>query len=202
MIKEMLEKYRTKIIRPLVGLLENKIKNLEIVAGKKLPTQYIALLEVTGGNCIGMFKAGGYMPIELASNDCEDIGGGINVFYGFTERYDDLIKLVDTYRGRIPKGYIPIAEYPGGDEICLCLKKRNYGKIYHWVHDYDPDSPYETKDMFLVADSIEDFLDRLYPAPEEDEAEQEDEDVKCTFRKGPLYYLIEDKLKEDGLDLF
>ena len=200
MIKEIIEKYNPDVIRPMVGLLENKIKNLEIVAGKKLPAQYIALLEATKGNCVMLMELGGYMPIELAPMDCEDTGGDIDVFYGFTDDGYDLIDNFNTFRGRIPKGYIPIAEYPGGDQICLCLKKKNYGKIYHWVHDYDPDSPYETTDMFLAADSIEDLLDRCFPDPEEDEAEQEDEDVKCTFRKGPLYYLIEDKLKEDGLD--
>ena len=193
MIKETIEKYNPDVIRPMVGLLENKIKNLEIVAGKKLPAQYIALLEATKGNCV-MLDAGCYMPIEFSPKCCEESGNLLNTIYGFTEGYDDLIKLIDTYRGRISKGYIPIAEHPGGDQICLCLKKRNYGKIYYWVHDL----PYEDKDMFLVADSVEDFLDRLYIDPEEYETEHEHEDVKCTFRRGPLFHLIEPYLDEEN----
>ena len=39
MIKETIEKYNPRVVRTIVGSLQNKIKNLEIVAGKKLPPQ-------------------------------------------------------------------------------------------------------------------------------------------------------------------
>ena len=47
----------------------------------------------------------------------------------------DLKLIINRYKDRIPNDLIPIAECPGGDQLCIGIKNKAFGKIYYWDHN-------------------------------------------------------------------
>jgi hypothetical protein len=43
--------------------------------------------------------------------------------------------------GEVPVGILPIGDDPGGNLICMCINRENYGKIYFCDHELeDPET--------------------------------------------------------------
>lgn len=59
----------------------------------------------------------------------------INVFYGFSRdgKYYDLRDTLAMYASRLPNAFLPIAEDPGGNQICLSCSD---GSIWFWDHEH------------------------------------------------------------------
>lgn len=76
-----------------------------------------------------------------------------------------------TLKNRIPKELICIARAVCGDKICLCVKGKNYGKVYFWDHNWEAEEGEEPTydNVYLIANSFEDFINSLYEYKEEDE---------------------------------
>ncbi|WP_444891842.1 SMI1/KNR4 family protein [Microbulbifer sp. JMSA004] len=73
---------------------------------------------------------------EISSEDRPK--GEVGIFYGFTEKEErciDWMKKVYVDNSRIPKGYFPIAVAGGGNNLCICVDKANFGKVYFWNHE-------------------------------------------------------------------
>lgn len=136
-----------------------------------------------------------YNDSELDSNivdGTEDLGIYVRYFYGTTnELFSNIEDVYKTYLCRMPEKCIPIADADFGNNICISLKKENYGKIYFWDHetmDIEDEEKYrpEFKDMILLADSFEDFLAKIIPFHTEDSAEKEKSlfvKIKNIFKK-------------------
>jgi hypothetical protein len=59
--------------------------------------------------------------------------------------------------------FIPIADDPGGNFLCLRLTEPDRGAIYYWDASPDHDLDETTGTMFKVAGSIDEFLKKLRP---------------------------------------
>jgi cell wall assembly regulator SMI1 len=74
--------------------------------------------------------------------------------------------------GDIPEGVVSFGCGPFGDEVCIGVKKDNFGKIYWWLHDQDEDSA-----AILIADSLASYFEQLYPYSDFNQTELEVESV-------------------------
>ncbi|MEH7068416.1 SMI1/KNR4 family protein, partial [Priestia megaterium] len=59
----------------------------------------------------------------------------LNIFYGIGSMYDNLEKKLDIFDEILEIGFIPIADDPSGNQICIGINKEYLGQIYHWAHD-------------------------------------------------------------------
>lgn len=69
-------------------------------------------------------------------------------FYGFSPGTSNLLTVMKRYRDRIPGELVPIAECPGGDQICLGTGNEVFGKIYYWDHDKEKMHVNSQEDMW------------------------------------------------------
>ncbi|MCY8066649.1 SMI1/KNR4 family protein [Bacillus haynesii] len=91
----------------------------------------------------------------------------LNVFYGIRDMYDNLEDFLDIMEDRLPEGFIPIAEDPAGNVICLGTNEPFYEKIYFWDHEEESENLDDMSNMYFLADNINEFLDNLYENDEE-----------------------------------
>jgi cell wall assembly regulator SMI1 len=92
----------------------------------------------------------------------------INNLYGLNtkEKYDDIIKAMQTYSNRISNQFIPIGDDPGGDQIVLGISGDFKGKVYFWDHNTELENDVFTENelpenMYFLADSFDEFIDKL-----------------------------------------
>ncbi|WP_342512464.1 SMI1/KNR4 family protein [Sporosarcina sp. FSL K6-1522] len=108
------------------------IKQFEIDTGVKLTEKYTEFL----------LKWNGGYPKESIFIISDKMGESVlNVFNGIGEMYDNLEKVIDIYEYRLAKGFIPIADDPAGNVICLGTEEPFYEKIYFWDHEQEPENP-------------------------------------------------------------
>ncbi|WP_430535384.1 SMI1/KNR4 family protein [Listeria rocourtiae] len=128
------------------------IEAFESKHGLHLPQEYKAfLLEFNGG-----------YPEKSNFIISDDEGVSlVNKFYGIGEESGDLGETFEILEGEIPDGFISIADDPAGNEICIGTEKSKYKeKVYFWRHDMESDS--EMDNMFLLAEDLQTFLNKLY----------------------------------------
>ena len=90
----------------------------------------------------------------------------VNDFNGIVPgKYNDLEEDIGVLEDRLPKGFIPIADDPGGNRILLGLHGPTQGKIYFWDHENEPEDPTDNledySNIYLLADNFADFLKSL-----------------------------------------
>ncbi len=135
----------------------DQINACQIRLNTQFPRVYIDfLLGQNGGmpvNCL--FK------YDKANASC------VSYFFGVDlgTKDMDLEHNVDAYKGRIPKRFLPIAEDPGGNIICI--GGDNGESVYFWFHEAETEPP-TMDNMYLIADSFQTFLDGLEPDEGED----------------------------------
>ena len=135
-----------------------EIKQFEIDNGVKLTEKYTEFL----------LKWNGGYPKESIFTISDKMGKSVlNVFNGIGEMYDNLEKVIDIYEYRLAKGFIPIADDPAGNVICLGTEEPFYDKIYFWDHEQEPEDPDDMSNMYFLANDIDEFLDNLYEATED-----------------------------------
>ena len=91
----------------------------------------------------------------------------LSVFYGIGDMYDNLTYFIDIMDERLTAGFIPIADDPSGNTICLGTKKPYYENIYFWDHEQEEVDPNDMNNMYFLANDIDEFIKSLY----EDNAE-------------------------------
>jgi hypothetical protein len=94
-------------------------------------------------------------------------------FYGIHEDPDySLDSACKTYDERVPADLIPIATDAFGNNICIGWKGERQGKIYFWDHEDELDENGEFvqdyRNVYLVANSLQEFLDNLMTHEEYD----------------------------------
>lgn len=100
----------------------------------------------------------------------------LNEYVGSTEvardiaihKFFTVTELVDPHAwwiGRVPEGFLPIADSAGGNLICLALHDEDRGAVYFWDHSWEAeeDEIPDMRNMTLVATSFTDFLVNLQP---------------------------------------
>jgi hypothetical protein len=91
----------------------------------------------------------------------------LNVFYGIGDMYDNLTDFIDIMDERLPKGFIPIADDPAGNTICLGTKDTYYDNIYFWDHEQESENPDDMSNMYFLANDINEFFGILFNEDEE-----------------------------------
>lgn len=112
-----------------------------------------------------------YNNVELEDNILNDSKEGIYVryFYGTTEEdFWNIEYIYENYINRMPKKCVAIADPDFGNQICMSLQVDTYGKIYFWDHetmdvDFGEVSSLTMDALLLLADSFEEFLERIIP---------------------------------------
>jgi hypothetical protein len=146
------------------------IAQFEARRGILLPTEYkVFLLNSNGG-----------MPIPDVFEVPEWHGQASELltFYGIHEESGySLDGECESYKERVPADLIPIAADSGGNNICLGWKGERKGKIYFWDHedelDEDGDFVTDYRNVYLVANSLQEFLDSLMTHEEADKRDEE-----------------------------
>lgn len=85
--------------------------------------------------------------------------GLFDLLYGsFEDGTYDLIREHSLLQGRLPEGFVPFGQDPGGNELCLSvLPDGGEGGVFYWNitgGDYD-------RALHVVAESLEEFLSSL-----------------------------------------
>jgi hypothetical protein len=79
------------------------------------------------------------------------------------EYYASLYKHINVFKNRLPLSTFPIATDPFGNLFIMSLHPDNYGQVYFWDHEGEPefqDGNY-TDNCSFVAYSFSEFLDNL-----------------------------------------
>jgi len=132
------------------------IRNFEETSNLILPDEYKYFLE-NYGEC-NFENDAIYEPVMLTPSMDPDNFQDISFFYGVGTD-NDLSRMLKVYIQRIPQDYVPIAELPGGDQLCMDvgINSSNYGKVYLWDHENECNGGIEN--TYLVANSFSDFID-------------------------------------------
>ena len=153
-------------LNPYGASSPDAIAQFEVRQGVLLPAEYKAFL----------LKSNGGMPIPdvFEVPGWHGQGSGLNFFYGIHEgeKVDRLDWACRVYDERIPADLIPIAYDAFGNNICIGWKGKRKGKIYFWDHedelDENGDFVQDYRNVFLVANSLQEFLDGLMTHEEAD----------------------------------
>ena len=138
-----------------------KINPKEIIDFEKannvqVPLDYASFLE----------KYNGGRPIP---NYVPSARSDVDWIYGMHQgpAWSNLFDAIDSYQGRIPSWYMPIATDSGGNLYLMSLYEKNRGYIAFWRHEFEADGNASQyfDNMSLVAESFQGFLDQLTEIP-------------------------------------
>jgi cell wall assembly regulator SMI1 len=135
-------------------LIESRLQDFEEKISVRLPHPYRQFL---------LRYNGGYPKPYYFTISKEQGIGMVNIFYGIGEMYDNLDKNIELSDDILDIGFMPIADDPGGNQICLGLTENHFGHVYFWIHDEDPE---DQRNMYLLAKDFEEFLEKLYDETE------------------------------------
>ncbi len=153
---------------------EEELSSLETSLGAPLPRDYRLFLSEYGASIFG--ECVEFQPVHRLPMTISSTGRGpFGCFYGAkSERHQSLSKKIGTFQGRMPDNLIPIGHDGGGNQICLGISGNEQDKVYYWDHnhewdeedyleDYGKPMPPEVKfqNVYLIAESFEDFIQRL-----------------------------------------
>lgn len=114
-----------------------------------------------------LLSQNGGMPVNCLFKYDKHKESCVCYFYGIDldAKDMDLENNIDAYRGRIPEGFLPIGEDPGGNIICI--GGDNGETVYFWFHEAETEPP-TMDNMYLIADTFQAFIDSLEPDEGED----------------------------------
>lgn len=156
-----------KIIESKESTNIEEIRKFEKLIGAELPKDYVDfILRYNGGHPI----ADTYDLIEPINEN--ETFSGIEWFYPFGEQYkNNVIRYYSLFKDRLPNDFIRIASASCGNDICICVRGENYGKVYLWDHENEAPEGQEPwyDNVYLIANSFTEFMDKLYEVELDDE---------------------------------
>jgi hypothetical protein len=129
------------------------IKNFETEYNVNLPERYKGFL---------LNWNGGYPEPSLFKISDEKGVSVLDHFYGIGDDESGLCDYIDIYEYRLPTGFVPIANDPGGNVICLGTNESYYDNIYFWDHENEQEDNEDMSNMYFLANNIDEFLGNLY----------------------------------------
>lgn len=136
-----------------------EITQFEVRWGILLPPDYKQFLLHSNG---GMPQ-----PENFAIPGFHGLGSSLTSFYGIHNgpEHNRLDWACEVHKDRVPADLIPIAYDAFGNVVCTGWKGPRQGKIYFWDHedelDENGDFVQDYRNVFLVANSLQEFLDSL-----------------------------------------
>lgn len=147
-------------------VLEEEIVDLERMISAQLPFDFKEFLKAHNG---GYVQRNISFPIRDHKHG--EIGLLQNCYYLKRKHsyrdLDDIRNILSVYKDRMPRHFVPFASDPGGNQLCLSVREKDYGTIYFWAHEEEED--YEEDDgtadtypgIYVVARNFTDFLEQL-----------------------------------------
>jgi len=148
-----------QIVKSRQPLNQLEIRNTEKKINANLPLSYKNFLMAHNG--------GQPIPNAYPIANCPvDTHGLVHFFFCICEGdMYDLIDYVDTYHNRLPEYFLPIACDPGGNLICLVTAGPQAGKVYFWDHEEELTALKTYANVYLIAESFDEFLESLMELP-------------------------------------
>ena len=136
-----------------------ELSSLEVKYGFKFPAEYREfLLKYNGGRpSLSKFN---FMELEGSYTDSL-IDRFLSVYEGKYDNFEWTLRTVKVVRQRMPSNLVPIASDPFGNLVCISVDGKDLGYIYFWDHEKEEESA-NYNNVFLLARSFNDFLDRLF----------------------------------------
>ena len=152
------------IDRAFATTTHDEIAKFENRRGVRLPDGYKRFLL--------MYNGGRPKPDAFDVPDWPHENSGLQRFFGIHPGRDyDLEHEWEDYSDRVPGDLMPIACDSFGNVICLGIEGKRLGKIYFWDHedelDEDGDFVKDYRNVYLLANSLDEFLDKLYEYEDE-----------------------------------
>lgn len=148
---------------------QEEIKQIEEAISRSFPADYINFLINFGGSAFE-----GYVDFCFLDKYSHDERGLLSVFFGVRpgDGYD-LMRNYETYRERIPPNFLPIADDPGGNLICLSIDGDDKGSVYFWDHN-EEEIPSDGEvagysNVYLLARTFSEFINSLQKVEDEEE---------------------------------
>lgn len=148
---------------------ERALVNFENIIGVHLPKEYVDFLKKNNGGTPELNI------IELQNEEIKSFS--ITSFLGlYLDDINNLHAQFLTYRQRIQKNYIPIADVEGGNMVCLNIID---GSVLLWDHDTEllNHSIIPYKSLLPIANSFNEFLTLIHPYIEGNSDDYEVEEV-------------------------
>jgi len=146
-------------------LRQGDINSLVEALGKELPAEYESFL----------MKYNGGAPVECELDfDGKKLGisgDTLGYFFGLGRNSDILAKL-ENLSYFLPKDMFPIADSPAGNLFLMSVNEKSYGNVYYKDHEtedsfeFDDSKEELPESMVLVANSFNEFLEKLYDPDE------------------------------------
>ncbi len=142
------------------SLTEEDIARAERRIGRPIPAAYRAfLISHNGGRpSFGVF-------LIQDKDDGPGDRSRINWFFGIStgRDYNDLELMLEDYRDRIPSNFLPVADDPFGNLVCLLTEGEQAGAVYFWDHERETErgEGLAYGNMRLIARSFDEFLNGL-----------------------------------------
>lgn len=156
---------------PEIGLLEAEI-------GAAIPEDYREFLLKYGAASFGTLTRFGSIAMLPKEYSETRKRGPFDYFYGAHRPPNpetiSLIWNLEILKDRMPVGFLPIGDDGVGNQVCISCKGPTKGKVFLWDHHNEWDEEeYEEEhgrpmpekekfsNLYLIANSFEDFLTRL-----------------------------------------
>lgn len=153
-----------KLERAFAPTSREEIHRFEMRRGIVLPQEYRNFLLQSNG--------GAPEPDSFDVPGWTHKASGMQRFFGIRKGdVNDLDRTCEVYRDRIPNELLPIASDSFGNIIAIGIRGQRRAKIYFWDHEDELDENglhrQDYSNVFLLANSIDEFLNKLYEYKEE-----------------------------------
>lgn len=108
----------------------------------------------------------GGVPEERRIPEPSDIGIGVSGFFSLGDATSgdlSMTRALETWAGRYPDGYVPIARCEGSNLLLMATGDEHAGRVVYWDHDGEADDgePARTDNLTPVADSFQALIEAL-----------------------------------------
>lgn len=126
------------------------IEKFEEFIGEKLPNDIRKYFEKYNG---------GKWTKNIFLISSEDGKSSLHHVYGFfnSPDYKSMYSNYDSLKFRIGPEFVPFADDPGGNQICISVNKDTYGYIYYWEHELEGSN----NSLVLISKSFNSFVNSL-----------------------------------------
>jgi cell wall assembly regulator SMI1 len=147
------------------NLSEKALVAFEKKVGTQLPNDYRDFLRrVNGGILVKE------MVFPIKGEESDSVIDGFYTLAKSSDEFETIADALETFvlEKRMPAWFLPVAADVFGNQICLSLAEADFGTVYFWNHEQEPETVTEQFDnVHLVSPSFREFLALLHPVEED-----------------------------------
>lgn len=102
---------------------------------------------------------------------------------------EDILKTLNIFSDNLDSLLLPIAEGESGDLIVIDLSDNSFAKVYYWDHEHWEG----TRGLYLIANNLDEFLDKLFI--DDKEVDVSSDDVEITYIDKELLNMLNSRDK-------